>query len=91
MTDIAAVARADLSACFDLFERTADRLETLPAYAVGGSEEERLRAFRLGLPRPERSVRTSPWLARVARTTATGGTACDRSRRSGPGRSERVL
>jgi hypothetical protein len=72
MTGLAALARADLNACFDLFERTADRLETLPAYAVGGAEEERLRAFRLGLPRPERSVRTSPWLARIARTTAEG-------------------
>jgi hypothetical protein len=72
VTGLAALARADLNACFDLFERTADRLETLPAYAVGGSEEERLRAFRLGLPRPERSVRTSPWLARIARTTAAG-------------------
>ena len=66
MTDLAALARADLNACFDLFERTAERLEALPAYAVGGAEEERLRAFRLGLPRPERSVRTSPWLARIA-------------------------
>lgn len=72
MIDRAALARADLSACFDLFERTAERLEVLPAYAVGGAEEERLRAFRLGLPRPERSVRTSPWLARIARTTAEG-------------------
>ncbi len=72
MTDLAALARADLDACFDLFEHTAGRLEVLPAYAVGGAEEERLRAFRLGLPRPERSVRTSPWLARIARTTAAG-------------------
>jgi hypothetical protein len=72
VTDLAAIARADLSACFDLFERTANRLETLSAYAVGGAEEERLRAFRLSLPRPERSVRTSPWLARIARTTAAG-------------------
>ena len=72
MTDRAALAGADLNACFDLFERTAERLEVLPAYAVGGAEEERLRAFRLGLPRPERSVRTSPWLARIARTTAAG-------------------
>jgi hypothetical protein len=72
VTDLAALARADLNACFDLFERTAERLEVLPAYAAGGAEEERLRAFRLGLPRPERSVRTSPWLARIARTTAAG-------------------
>lgn len=69
MTNLAA---ADLNACFDLFKRSAFRLETLPAYAVGGAEEERLRAFRLGLPRPERSVRTSPWLARIAQTTAAG-------------------
>jgi hypothetical protein len=72
VTDPATLARADLNACFDLFEHTAARLETLPAYAVGGAEEERIRAFRLGLPRPERSVRTSPWLARIAETTAAG-------------------
>lgn len=72
MTDVATLAGADLAACFDLFERTAERLEVLPAYAVGGAEEERLRAFRLGLARPERSVRTSPWLARIARTAAGG-------------------
>ena len=71
MIDPALLARADLAACFDLFERSAFRLETLRAYAVG-AEDERLRAFRLGLPRPERSVRTSPWLARIAQTTAAG-------------------
>ena len=71
MTDPALLARADLGACFDLFERSAFRLETLRAYAVD-AEDERLRAFRLGLPRPERSVRTSPWLARIAQTTAAG-------------------
>ena len=65
MTSSAAIAGADLGACFDLFERSAFRLETLPVYAVA-AEDERLRAFRLGLPRPERSVRTSPWLARIA-------------------------
>jgi hypothetical protein len=69
--DSALLARADLSTCFDLFERSAFRLETLRTYAVG-AEDERLRAFRLGLPRPERSVRTSPWLARIAQTTAAG-------------------
>ena len=72
MIDPATLARADLNACFDLFERSAERLETLAAYSVGGSEAERLMAFRLGLPRPERSVRTSPWLARIAETTAAG-------------------
>lgn len=58
----------ELGACFDRFTRTAFRLETLQDYA---GEEDRLRAFRLGLPLPERSVRTSPWLARIAVTTAT--------------------
>jgi hypothetical protein len=72
VTDLATLARADLNACFDLFERSAFRLETLPSYAVGGAEEERIRAFRMGQPRPERSVRTSSWLARIAQTTAAG-------------------
>lgn len=72
MTDPATLARADLNACFDLFEHSAERLETLATYSAGGSEAERLLAFRLGLPRPERSVRTSPWLARIAETTAAG-------------------
>lgn len=59
-------------ALFDQFHSTAFRLEKLPAYAVGGAEAERVRAFREGLPRPERSVRTSPWLARIAVSTAGG-------------------
>jgi len=56
---------------FDMFHRTAFRLECLQSYAVA-PEDEALRAFRQGLPRPERSVRTSPWLRRVALTTAAG-------------------
>lgn len=71
MTDPVLLSRASLADCFDLFETSAFRLETLRAYAVD-AEDERLRAFRLGLPRPERSVRTSPWLARIARTTSAG-------------------
>jgi hypothetical protein len=71
MTKAPRLAGADLAHCFDLFEHSAFRLETLPQYSVAG-EEERIRAFRLGLPRPERSVRTSPWLARIADTTAAG-------------------
>ena len=71
MTDSVFITGADLAQCFDLFERSAFRLETLRRYSVAG-EDERLRAFRLGLPRPERSVRTSPWLARIAATTAAG-------------------
>ena len=37
-------------------------------------------AFRRGLPRPERSVRTSPWLARIALTTLEDGRAWQRVR-----------
>jgi hypothetical protein len=61
---------ADLATCFDLFRASAFRLETLRTYSVP-AEAESLRAFRAGLP-PERSVRTSPWLARIAQTTAEG-------------------
>jgi Family of unknown function (DUF6879) len=71
MTARAQLAHAELAQCFDLFEVSAFRLETLRAYAAP-TEDERLRAFRLGLPRPERSVRTSPWLRRIAETTAAG-------------------
>ena len=60
---------AEFGACFDRFTATAFRLETLQHYA---GEDERLEAFRLGLPLPERSVRTSPWLARIAVTTVAG-------------------
>ena len=63
----------DLMACFDAFERSAVRIETLPAYDVP-AEAESLRAFARGLPLPERSARTSPWLARIAQTTAAGKT-----------------
>jgi hypothetical protein len=68
---VTSIKTADLTQCFDVFTHSAFRLETLPRYTVAG-EAERLTAFRLGLPRPERSVRTSPWLARIARTTAAG-------------------
>ncbi len=56
---------------FDRFEESAWRLETLQRYVFAG-EEDRVRAWREGRPRPERSVRTSPWLRRVAVTTAEG-------------------
>lgn len=59
----------ELGACFDRFTRSAFRLETLQDYA---GEEDRVEAFRLGLPLPVRSVRTSPWLARIAVTTVAG-------------------
>ena len=62
---------ASFDALFDEFTHTAFRLETLPGYAVG-AEDARLWAFRQGEPRPERSVRTSPWLRRIAMSTAQG-------------------
>lgn len=62
----------DFDALFDSFESTVVRLEALPAYSVGGAEAERLQAFRNGKPRPERSVRTDQWLARIALTTVDG-------------------
>jgi hypothetical protein len=63
-------ARA-FDALFDTFTDRTFRLETLQAYAVS-SEDARLRAFREGTPRPERSVRTDPWLRRIAVSTAAG-------------------
>ena len=57
---------------FDTFTSTAFHLETHHSYAVEEEDELLLRAFREGLPRPERSVRTSPWLRRMAVTTAAG-------------------
>ena len=71
MTDPALLARADLGACFDLFERSAFRLETL-ARLRGRRRGRAPAGLPAGLPRPERSVRTSPWLARIAQTTAAG-------------------
>jgi hypothetical protein len=71
MTNPALPAEGDLGRCFDVFKVSAFRLETLRGYAVPG-EDEGLRAFLRGLPRPERSVRTSAWLRRIAETTAAG-------------------
>ncbi len=66
------ISQKEFDACFDQFTVTVFRLEVLQTYAVGGAEGERLRAFREGLPRPERSVRTDPWLKRIAVSTAAG-------------------
>lgn len=56
---------------FDCFKQTVFRLETRQSYGFS-EEDSRLFAYRRGLPRPERSVRTSPWLRRIALTTAVG-------------------
>lgn len=60
----------DLESCFDKFRHTAFRLETLALY--NAADDVRFAAYRRGDPLPERSVRTSPWLRRVALTTAAG-------------------
>ncbi|MEU6696837.1 DUF6879 family protein [Pseudonocardia sp. NPDC046786] len=51
--------------------RSAFRLETRQSYAVD-AEDASPAAFRAGTARPERSVRTSPWLARIATDTVSG-------------------
>jgi hypothetical protein len=71
MTDPARLAPGDLDGCFEVFKVSAFGLETLRAYA-GPAGDERLRAFRLGLPRPGRPARADPWLRRVTVTTAAG-------------------
>ena len=55
----------DLAALYDEFTDTAFRLERWQHYAIS-AEDPAFRAFREDRPRPERSVRTSPWLARIA-------------------------
>lgn len=58
-------------ALFDAARESVFRLETRQTYAIPADDVE-LIAFRTGAPRPERSVRTSPWLRRIAVTTANG-------------------
>ena len=65
----------EFDACFDEFTSTAWRLETRQRYIAPG-EEARIEAFRQGMPRPERSVRTEPFLARIAVTTVAGKEWC---------------
>jgi hypothetical protein len=60
----------DLDALFE-HHHTAFRLEQRESYNVD-AEAERIAAFHNGTPRPERSIRTNPWLARIARTTVAG-------------------
>ena len=57
---------------FDRIHRSAFRYEGLPVYAVD-EEDEDLVAWRRGEAMAERSVRTSPWLARMARQTIVDG------------------
>ena len=71
MTGPARPAGSGLGRCFEAFTVSAFRLETLRAYAAPG-EQDRVRAFRVGLPLPERPTRASRWLRRIAATTAAG-------------------
>lgn len=61
----------DLPACFDLFQQSAVRAETLRAYNVP-AEADALKAFELGQRLPERSAQTNPWLARIRDTSQAG-------------------
>jgi hypothetical protein len=63
------VSADTFDAHFDHFTQTATRLQALPEYTVGGAEAERIQAHRERRARPERSVCTDPWLARIASTT----------------------
>ena len=78
--DVAALTAPEFDALFDGFVATVVRLEALPAYAVGGAEQERLHAYHAGRARPLRTVRTDPWLARIAVSTVTAGKAWARLR-----------
>lgn len=60
--------RDTFDALFDRARHSVFRWEAREAYAVPG-DDARMVAFQQGLPRPERSVRTSPWLARIAAQT----------------------
>lgn len=62
---------AEFSAVFDAATTSVFRLEGHQTYAVAADDRD-LAAFRAGAPRPERSVRTSPWLARIAAQTIAG-------------------
>jgi hypothetical protein len=56
---------------FDVFTHAVFRLETRQVYVVD-QERERLSAFREGRPLPERSIRTSSWVRRMALSTIDG-------------------
>jgi hypothetical protein len=62
---------AAFNALFDTPRISVFRWEAQPAYSVPDTDAS-LEAFRTGAPRPERSVRTSPWLRRIAVQAAAG-------------------
>lgn len=70
---------SQFQALFDAARQSVFRLEGRQTYAIAADDAE-LVAFRTGAPRPERSVRTSPWLARIAVSTASRGVSWSRVR-----------
>jgi len=66
------VTPEEFDSYFDRFLVSAFRLEALPLYDVAAEQDE-FDAWQRGEPLPERSIRTDPWLARVALTTMTAG------------------
>lgn len=66
-----ALTPEQFDAAFDSFAESAFRLQAQPQYLVPDEDEE-FRLFREGRPLPEWSVQTSPWLRRVAESTAAG-------------------
>jgi len=65
------VTPEQFTALLDTAARSVFRYEALQDYAMP-AEDASVVAFRTGRPRPERSVRTSPWLRRIAVQTAAG-------------------
>jgi len=62
----------DFDALFDTITTSAFRFESLAVYAVD-EEDSDVAAWREGRAMAERSVRTDPWLARIARQTIVDG------------------
>jgi hypothetical protein len=63
----------DFDGCFDRFRSSAFRLESLPRYSIPG-DAEAIAVWRSGRARPQFSVLTSPWAARLATTSMAGKT-----------------
>lgn len=61
----------EFGALFDRFRSSAFRMETLQAYRVA-EDLTAIEAWRAGRARPEYSVRTSPWAARLATSSIAG-------------------
>ncbi len=61
----------EFGAIFDRFRSSAFRMETLQAYRVA-EDLAAIEAWRADRARPEYSVRTSPWAARLATSSIAG-------------------